>query len=129
MTLQRDAYTKFSMGGVLTDTFEAIGHNIATFVSIALLAQLPAIVFNSLLASVKSSATAFNGSFGYLVYLIGIGAIEGLIALACFSIAQAALVFVTIAGLSGRRETLENSLMTALNSALPLIAITILSTL
>jgi hypothetical protein len=129
MTLQRDAYTKFSIGGVLTDTFEELGRNFATLALIALLAQLPAFVFNLLLASVNSSATAFTVSFGFWAYLTGIGAIEALIALACFSIAQAALVLVTVADLSGRRETLAGSLKTAFKSALPLCAITILSTL
>jgi hypothetical protein len=130
MSSQRDAYTSFSIGGILVDTFEVIGNNVAMFVSIALLGQFPAIIFNLLLAGVHASGTEFRVSFGYLINLRTTpGAIEALVALGSFSVAQGALVFGAIAALSGQRTTLAVSLTAACKSALPLLAITILSTL
>jgi hypothetical protein len=130
MAVQRDAYTKFSIDGVLVDTFGVVGRNLAIFIPIALLAQLPAVVFDLLPASAVSSGTGFRISIDYLIDLRTIpDAIEALVALACYSIAQAALASGTIADLNGRPATLTNVLIAARKSTLSVIAITVLSNL
>ncbi len=129
VAIQRDAYTRFSISGVLLDTFEAIGRNFSVFAALAALAEIPNVAFHILSATVTTSATGLEISLAHVISLSGLGIVEALVAFASSCIAQGALSLGTVAELNGKRASLPDCLSASVKSLSSLLGISILATL
>jgi Membrane domain of glycerophosphoryl diester phosphodiesterase len=130
MATRRDAYTWFSVGGVLTDSFEVLGHNLGTFFTISLMAEIPNILFVLLSAVTHSFATGLHIPFwASILFGIFILLVKTLVVLAFSCVAQAALVIATISYLNGKRLALRVCLAESYRSIAPVIAVTMLAAL
>lgn len=127
MTVAAAGGGEFSIGRVVSRTFEIIGRNSVTFLVLALAATLPTI-FITYLTSVQAlaitgGASPFSGS------TLGLTLLSYILSIVLSFLLQAALTYATVMDLNGRRASLGEALSTGLRSIGPLFVIGVIYTL
>ena len=119
----------FTMGGVASATFGSIGRNFFTFALLALLAAVPlqllAWSMNGSTTTASQLAGNPSAAIAYAATVFG----SLLLTMIMAYVLQAAIVYGTVTDLSGKRASFGSCLSTALKVLLPLIGISIVSTL
>ncbi|HKD20508.1 MAG TPA: hypothetical protein VKB71_00785, partial [Rhizomicrobium sp.] len=120
----------FTMGGVASATFGSIGRNFATFALLALLAEVPqqGLVMYMNKFQVGALQGGLNNPAALGTFFATTMATSFLTIIMAY-VLQAAIVYGTVTDLSGRRASFGSSLSTALKVLLPLIGLSIVSTL
>ncbi len=112
---------KIDIGSVVQRGFSTLGRHAAGFVALSLLlAGLPSFAMNYVAASVGGTREAFGA------YTLAYGALV-LVTFVAAYVLQAALVRSSVLDFNGRPVDLPGSLMAALMLALPIVGLTILS--
>src|SRR6185369_5003691 len=118
----------FSIGRVVSRTFNVIGRNAVPFLGLGLMAALPQVLFSSLLQGTMLASGAVNPAAIGPGFWIGFAA-SWLLAIILVFFLQAALVQATVRFLNGQAVSIGDAFMTALKVVLPLIALGIVSTI
>jgi hypothetical protein len=120
----------FTVGGVASATFGSIGRNFLTFAVLALLAAAPqqAMAFYTTQYRLVGPQL-FAARPGVLATYFAALIASVLVSVVVTYVLQAAIVYGTVTDLSGRRASLGSSLSVAFKVLLPLIGLSIVSTL
>lgn len=129
-TIAAGAPAGFSIGRVISRTFGAVGRNVFTFLTLALLSVSPLL----LMFAAAPTALATGGattpqaiSRGFISPLAGLAlAGAGLLYFVFYFMLQAALVHGTVAYLNGRKASFSSCLATGLRVFFPMIGIAFL---
>jgi hypothetical protein len=114
---------RFDVARVVSRVFRVLGANLAVFVGLAVLLELPDLAFDYGTVFFTKQALA-TGNYATVVLLMG--ATRTFVSFLCRNLLTAALIHGTIMTLNGRRASFGQCLLTGLRNLLPLLALTLL---
>ena len=118
----------FTMGGVASATFGSIGRNFVTFAALAVLAEVPVQLLEWYRAGSAAAARLLTTPSAAVTY--GTMAFASFLFIVTMAyVLQATIVYGTVTDLSGRRASFGSCLGAALKVLLPLVGLSIVSTL
>lgn len=128
------ASARLDIGKVVNRTFSAIGGNLVTFLVLsALLAGIPAIVGNWLVAefqrSLYSSSDHAYGGVGFVWQVGGSSILLDLISLVAGYVLTGAITYGSIVFYNGRKASIGECLSTGVRFSLPLVGVAIVTSI
>ncbi len=119
-----DTEERFEMGRVASRTFGAIGRNVATFFTLAILAVAPQLVLSAYLGvgDIARGHAILPSQFAQFYSALGI---VSLVSLVLGAVLQAALTHGTVSDLNGQKASFGSCLQTGLRTCFPVIGLSI----